>query len=375
MLHSTFILSLLASATSARVLPRVPLLDDSVLPSFAIVSPGATIDPISSVAPIITATSTPTPVDEGLPAPYESTQQMPAYESVVASNAPAFTLVPDVPQPTTTTPCSTLNGPASPTFDRSNAPAFTPAPGAPTGNPVYSSTPCSTLDGPASPTFDPSNAPAFTPAPGAPTGNPVYPSTPCSTLGGPASPTFNPSNAPAFTVAPGAPTGNPVYPSTPCSTQAVATPLPETPTPKVPSNGKATPSPVVSPVQTPTYGNGQGEEAPCDGDDKTPSKPSLPIPFGSARPVNIPANGPPPFPTMIGRPDERPGFGWFRPRPSGAWPSRGAPRPTKGFGRPRPSAGFQLPSKPSASVGANKGNAASTPCTLETRVRPTPTAF
>ncbi|OAK96018.1 hypothetical protein IQ06DRAFT_57505 [Phaeosphaeriaceae sp. SRC1lsM3a] len=317
MLHSTFILSLLASAVSARVLPRAPVLDDSALPSFAIVSPGATIDPISSVAPIVTSTP------------------------IITSKAPAFTPAPVGPEPTTSTPCSILPAPASPTFDPSNAPAFTPAPGAPTGNPVYSSTPCSTLEVPASPTFDPSNAPAFTPAPGAPTGNPVYSSTPCSTQA-------------AATPIPEKPTGIP-SPIVPIGT----------PTPKVPSNGKATPSSAAPPVQIPTYGNGDSDEEPCDEEDKTPSKPSVPVPFGSARPVNFPANGAPSFPTMIGRPDERPGFGWFRPRPSGAWPSRGAPRPTKGFGHPRPSAG----------VGANKGNAASTPCTLETRVRPTPTAL
>lgn len=335
MLHSTFILSLLASAAFARVLPRMPLLDDSALPSFALVAPGATIDPISSVAPIVTPTPTPTPMQVGgdQPAPYDP-------PSIISSRAPALSPAPQVPAPTT-------------------------------NDPVYTSTPCSTPQVPASPTFDPSNAPAFTPAPGAPTGNPVYSTTPCSTIKVPASETFDPSNAPAFTPAPGAPTGNPVYSSTPCETPT-ATPSPiisiETPTPKVPSNGKATPSSAALPVQTPTYGSGQGEKEPCDEDDKAPAQPSVPVPFGSAPPASIPASGSPSFPTMIGRPNERPGFGWFRPRPQGAWPHGGAPRPTKAYGHPLP------PNNP-AGVGASKANAASTPCTLKTRVRPTATAL
>jgi hypothetical protein len=275
MLHSTFILSLLACTVSARSVPRAAALPaDSALPSFALVTPGATIEPPSSVAPIVTPTPTSTPIDNDQPAPYDSTLQLPASQS-----------------------------------------------------------------------FNPSEAPAFTPQPGTPdlSSNPVFPSTPCSTEV--------------------APTAAPEYP--------VSTPSPapiETPTPKVPSNDEA-PSASASSVKLPT-------ETPCS----SSSYPSIPIFSGTPSSINF-SSFPTgsqiskPFPTAPGRPGDRPAYGWGRSRPTGAWPSRGAAAPSHGWAyHPRPSAGLPLPPRPSSGFGASKGNAATTPCTLETRVRPTPTA-
>jgi hypothetical protein len=277
MLHSTFIFSLLACTASARSVPRAAALPaDSSLPSFALVTPGATIEPPSSLAPIVTPTPTPTPIDNDQPAPYDSTLQIPASQS----------------------------------FNPSDAPAFTPRPGTPN-----------------------------------PSSNPVFPSTPCSTEA--------------------APTAAPEYP---IGTPSLALPS-EIPTPKVPSNGEA-PSVSASsaklPATTPTPASG---EKPC-----TSSYPAIPIFSGTPSSINFPSfptgsQTSKPFPTAPGRPGDRLAYGWGRPRPTGAWPSRGAAGPHY----PHPSAGLPLPPRPSAGFGASKGNAATTPCTLETRVRPTPT--
>jgi len=93
----------------------------------------------------------------------------------------------------------------------------------------------------------------------------------------------------------------------------------------------------------------------------------------------------PAYPTSTGSPGSfsavAPGFGWGRPRPTGFWPGRGYPQNTSGYGRghgrkPIPSAG-SLPENyhqvEAEQKGKDKGQAKSTPCTLETRVRPTAT--
>ncbi len=76
------------------------------------------------------------------------------------------------------------------------------------------------------------------------------------------------------------------------------------------------------------------------------------------------ANGSGMRPSSVPYPTSRPqgNFGWGRPRPSGMWPAHGYPRPT---------GGFHHHSKPSV-AGAKASNP---PCTLETRVRPTPTVL
>jgi hypothetical protein len=78
-----------------------------------------------------------------------------------------------------------------------------------------------------------------------------------------------------------------------------------------------------------------------------------------------------PRPTKTGRPDyfhggSRPqgSYGWGRPRPSGKWP----------HAYPKPTPAFHYPTKPSAAAGKGGVKASSTPCTLETRVRPKATA-
>jgi hypothetical protein len=274
MLQSTFLLSLLTGLSLSAALPA-----DSALPSFAIVTPGATIEPAST--PISVSKPTSTPVDNDQPDPYNSSIQVPASES-----------------------------------------------------------------------FNPSNAPAFTPRPGVPSPS-VYPSTPCSSEATP-------------TAVPELPGNNP----------SIALPI-ETPTLNVPSNGEVTPvlpSSATLPIQTPTPDNGEDDDIPCDEDDdetETPSDASRPLPSHTVRPP-FPTGGRPtypsgaPYPSGIAFPSNRPAFGWGRPRPTGAFPSRGAAHPTHHFGHPlRPSAGF--PQK-------GAGPAATTPCTLETRVRPTSTA-
>lgn len=257
-------------ASSAIVAPTpsaaVPV--DSALPSFAFVTSGATIDPPSTPAPMVTPTPTPTPVDDDQPAPDNSSIQVPASESFIASQAPAFT--PSV------------------------------------GVPDISS--------------------------------------------------------------------GPVYSSTPCSTQVTPTP-----TPQVPSNEEGTPassSSVALPIET---------LSPEEDDEPVVPGTSLvvPAPFPSGTGFAI-KGAPfptgtgylyPPSPAGTGRPhhghhDGQPGFNWGRPRPSGKWPAGGFARPTRGFGRgPRPTIGFN----PEMFHFGMVKDATSTPCTLETRVKPTAT--
>jgi hypothetical protein len=334
MLHSTFLLSLLASAVCA--LPTEP-----VLPSFAIVSPGATIiEPPSSVAPMVTATST--PVDSDQPDPYNSSIQIPASESFNPSNAPAFTPSSGVPNPTSnpafpSTPCSTTVGPTSTPVDDDQPDPYN-----------------SSIQVPASESFNPSKAPAFTTIAGIPSPS-AYPSTPCSNQ---ATSTITTTvTAPAQTPAPS--TGDdepcdeePTASSTSISAFFSAPPAPLSAFPSF-STGPALPASLSA---FPSFSIGIAPPAPLSA---FPSFSTIALPIGGPRP------------TGITFPSGRPAYGAGRPRPSGAWPSRGAARPTLGYGsRPRPSASSEIPTHSVAGKGA-----ASTPCTLETRVRATPTAI
>ncbi|KAF2625232.1 hypothetical protein BU25DRAFT_372223 [Macroventuria anomochaeta] len=191
---------------------------------------------------------------------------------------------------------------------------------------------------------------------------------PSATVTLPASESFNPTDAPAFTESTNIPnpTIGPESSSTPCSSKIVPTEAPEAPeapvkTPdasEVPSDAEETPC-SEEPEATAT---GAEAEVPTF----TPLPTEVPYPTGTG----IPSRGSGrPFPTGNWPQGGRPGFGWGRPHPSGwgAWPGRGGARPTGSFG-PSPSAGTQ-PEK----YDFDLGKASSTPCTLETRVRPTAT--
>jgi hypothetical protein len=171
----------------------------------------------------------------------------------------------------------------------------------------------------------------------------------------PASESFIPSLAPAFTDSAKTPLASiePVYSTTPGS--AVAEPTSS-------EVAETTSSAVVEPTSSPEY--------PADVPPYPAGTGSTVYPSGSGmRPSGVP------HPTGSGRPDwfhgRRPhgSFGWGRPRPSGMWPAHGYPQPT---------GGFHYPSRPSAAFGPEGAagvKASSTPCTLETKVRPTPTAL
>jgi hypothetical protein len=172
------------------------------------------------------------------------------------------------------------------------------------------------------------------------------------------------------------PTAYPEYPeATPIvePSQPAATPIVEPSQPAV--------TPTVEPTQpaastTCTEGKTQSTRVPLDA---TLSADAPPYPIGTGSAAYPTGSGMRPSgiarPTGAGRPDwfhgSRPdgSFGWGRPRPSGMWPAHGYPHPT---------AGFHYPSKPSEAFGhggAAGVKASSKPCTLETRVRPTPTAL
>ncbi|KAI8934175.1 hypothetical protein NX059_008925 [Plenodomus lindquistii] len=241
--------------------PQVPA--DSALPTFAIVSSGATIEPPTAPTPSVPAQSTPLPVDDDKPAPYESVT-VPASESFNPTNAPAFSV--DFPLPSL--------------------------------GPVIS-----------------------------------------NVLSG---------------ISEIIPTGLPEFGRYPDESSVAPVP---TPAPEVP---QASPAPVEMPIPI---------ETPA-----APELPSFPIGTGSpARPAFPTGTGAPafPYPTGTGAPGQfhgfQPGFGWGRPRPTGFWPGRG-----RGRGG-RPSSGY-APEKFDFGMGKGKDTAKTTPCTLETRVRPAPTA-
>ncbi|KAJ4378449.1 hypothetical protein N0V86_006152 [Didymella sp. IMI 355093] len=242
---------------------------------------------------------------------------------------------------------------------------------------------------------------------------------PSATFDLPASESFNPTNAPAFTKSTDIPnpTIGPASSTTPCSSEITATPVPATstpcteegeapistpvvieiptPTPEVPvetpeasevpaastpctEEGKApasTPAAIQTPTPTPKVPSG-AEETPCSEElQATATGAGTEVPTFTPLPTEVPVlspistgvpsrNSSRPSPTGNLHHAGRPGFGWGRPYPF-AW--HGRPRPTRSFG-PRPSASAQ-PEK--HDFGPSK--ASSTPCTLETRVRPTAT--
>ncbi|KAJ4988197.1 hypothetical protein SVAN01_06293 [Stagonosporopsis vannaccii] len=228
---------------------------------------------------------------------------------------------------------------------------------------------------------------------------------PSSTFTLPASESFNPTDAPAFTESTDIPnpTVGPESSSTPCSSEIVPTEAPvetpvETPAPEVPSEDEeetpcteepeatvtgintdvptATETPIVE-TSAPETPSDDAEETPCSEEPEatatgaaaensalTPLPTEAPYPTGAGTATR---NSGRPFPTGNWHHGGRPGFGYGHPRPSGwgAWPGRGRPRPTGSFGS---YAGTQ-PEK--FDFGLSK--ASSTPCTLETRIRPTAT--
>jgi hypothetical protein len=326
-----------SAASASTAAPEVPA--DSSLPTFEIVTSGATITPPSTTA-IATAlpssaygeysASIPTEISSQVsaintvdqPAP-SATFTLPASESFVASEAPAFTESTDIPNPTigpesSSTPCSSEIIPTE-------APEAPEAPETPVETPDASevpevsaaSTPCTEGEAPAT-----TAAPIETPAPEVPSD---AEETPCSEE---ATATGAEAEAPSVTPLPTEVPSD--AEKTPCSEEATAT-------------GAAAEVPTFTPLPT-----------------------EVPYPTGTGIPSR---NSGRPFPTGNWHHGGRPGFGWGRPHPSGwgAWHGRGGARPT-GIVGPRPSAGFQ-PEKYDFGL----GKASSTPCTLETRVRPTAT--
>ncbi|KAF3039151.1 hypothetical protein E8E12_003916 [Didymella heteroderae] len=218
---------------------------------------------------------------------------------------------------------------------------------------------------------------------------------PSATFDLPASESFNPTDAPAFTESTDIPnpTIGPASSTTPCSSEITATPVPESPveTPEaseVPATstpcteeGEApvsTPAAIETPTPTPEVPSGV-EETPCSEEAAAaatsaeaevptftplPTEAPVPYPTGTGSPSR---NSGRPFPTGNWRHGGRPGFGGGRPHPSGWKPWHGRPRPTGSSG-PRSSVGTQ-PEKYDFGL----GKPSSTPCTLETRVRPTAT--
>lgn len=255
--------------------PQVPA--DSALPSFAIVTSGATITPPSTS---IAATA--------LPSVVYSKEYSASIPTEVSSQVPAASTGEDQPAPSAT---ATL--PASESFVSTRALIFP--------------------------------------------GSSDVPTTPCS----------------EEIIATQTPEASQLPEETPCTEEGEApasTPAPvETPTPKVPSGAEETPcseeaEATGAEAQVPTF-------APWPTDIPYPTGGNGSPPRGSGRP----------FPTGSWPYGGRPGFGWGRPRPSGwgAWPGRGGAQPTGAFGPEKYDFGM--------------GKATSTPCTLETRVRPTAT--
>ncbi|KAJ4351038.1 hypothetical protein N0V95_004209 [Ascochyta clinopodiicola] len=271
------------AASASTAAPEVPA--DSSLPTFEIVTSGATITPPSTT---VAATA--------LPSIYYSAEYSASIPTEVSSQVPAISTGEDQPAPSAT---ATL--PASESFNPTDAPAFTESTDIP------------------NPTIGPESSSASE-VPEVPAAS----STPCSE-----------SEAPATTAAPV-----------------------ETPTPEIPSDAEETPCS----EEAEATATGAEAEVPTF----TPLPTEVPYPTGNGSPSQGSGR---PYPTGKWQHGGRPGFGWGRPRPSGwgAWPGRGGAKPTGNFG-PRPSAGTEA-----EKYDFGLGKASSTPCTLETRVRPTAT--
>jgi len=304
--------------------PELPA--DSDLPTFEIVTSGATITPPSTSAEATALPSSAYP-EYTASIPTELSSQVPAVSTGTPSALPTSAYG---------------EYPASiPTEVSSQVPAIS------TG--LDQPAPSSTFTLAASESFNPTDAPAFTESTDVP--NPTIgpeSSTPCSSELLPTeAPVESPVQTPEASEVPQAPEA----PEVPATT---AVPI-ETPTPEVPSEGVEETPCTEEPEATAT---GVAAENPA----LTPLPTEAPFPTGTAT-----RNSGRPFPTGNWHHGDRPGFGYGRPRPSG-WGSRpghGRPRPTGSFGS---YAGTQ-PEK--FDFGLNK--ASSTPCTLETRVRPTAT--
>lgn len=329
--------------------PEVPA--DSTLPTFEIVTSGATITPPSTSA-VATALPSSAYGEYTASIPIEVSSQVPAVSTIKASALP-----------------STAYGEYTasiPTEVSSQIPAVS------TG--VDQPAPSSTFTLPASESFNPTDAPAFTESTDIPnpTIGPESSSTPCSSE-------LTPTEAPE------APVETPEASEVPEAPTTTATPAPE-----VPSEAEETPCPEESaatatgveaevPAVTTTPASqtpSDAEETPCSEETEatatgaaaksltfTPLPTDVPYPTGTGSRSGHSGR---PFPTGNWHHGGRPGFGYGRPRPSGwgSWPGHGRPRPTGSFGS---YAGTQ-PEKFDFGL-----KASSTPCTLETRVRPTAT--
>jgi hypothetical protein len=346
-MHSAIVLSLLASRVFAQYgygPVSSSVASSSPLPTFEIVTSGAAITPPTTSAPV--AVSTSIPFDDDRPKPYESVL-LPALESFIASIAPAFTEKSDSPFTSpfpvySSTPCSSTVIPTdAPAIASSSLPFDDDLP-----------KPSESVQVPASESFIASEAPVFT---ATSLGDllPTYSGTPCST-------TIVPTQAPESSSS-ALPTDTPKpATSTPCTeseAQPTATPEPATSTPCTESEARSTGTPLgptsPTPTNLPPYPTGSDAASYYPSGTGNPS--GAPHPTGSDRPTWHHGHYP------------NGGFGWGRPRPSGMWPANHYhyPRPTGSFHhRPRPSAAFDP-----------NGRARTTPCTLETRARPTATAL
>lgn len=223
---------------------------------------------------------------------------------------------------------------------------------------------------PLSELFDPANAPAFTNTPGTPL--PMYPSTtPCSSKSQPTQSSLPPPAA-TFSV---------IFSTTIPTELPAATPATSSvPPPAIYSDFFSATIPSELLTRTPAPSVAPSSTTSC-----TKSKPASSIataptqtPAGSEQqPTPSSSKAPQPNPTKpattSGRPANPPAYGWGRPRPSGRFPHFPGYKPSNAYGHPRPAAP-KVSTKPKEShLAAAAKKASSTPCTLETRVRPTAT--
>jgi hypothetical protein len=365
---------------------------DSTLPTFEFLTSGATITPPSTSIPATLLPSIMYTTEFSASIPTEISSQVPPtnpveYTSAVSASIP--TEVPSQVAPTNPVEYTSEVSASIPTEVPTQIPGISIGlPGISIGFSIGidQPNPSATFDLPASESFNPTNAPAFTESTDIP--NPTI---------GPASSTTPCSSEITATPAPEAPVETPEASevpatSTPCTEEGeapVTTPAPvETPeasevpaasTPCTEENEAPVSTPAAIETPTPTPQVPSGAETPCseeleatatgaDAQAPTftplPTEASVPYPTGTDVPSR---NSGRPFPTGQWHHGGRPGFGWGRPHPTGWKPWHGRPRPVGSFS-PRPSASTQ-PEKYDFGL----GKASSTPCTLETRVRPTAT--
>ncbi|KAF2998172.1 hypothetical protein E8E13_003312 [Curvularia kusanoi] len=366
--HSDFISGIVLGHSEPAITTPCSTADAPALPSSAFDPPFSVSIPteISSLVPTL-STEKPT----ALPSLAYGPEYSASIPTEVSTSVPAINTGVDQPNPS-----GTFTLPASLSFDPTKAPAFTLS--LPISIITYgpsSSTPCSTeiipTEAPEAPeTPDASEAPEV----------PAV-STPCTEESETPVATAIPTKTPDASEVPEAPV------STPCTEEATKTPdatkAPEVPTVSAtPTKSKARVTSTLTSVKTVTPKAPTGAaETPCSEEPQAtatraqagiPALTPLPseVPYPTASGASSP-NAVRPSPNGGAHHSGRPGFGWGRPRPTG-W----GPRPNHGDSKPRPTGSVGPSPQGGSQPGKNEvpaGKASTTPCTLETRVRPTAT--